>query len=108
VTSPISAVSALSPLAATSGPTAPAAPTSTSGVSGAGTNFASLLGKGLDAVNGAQDNVDQLALQAATGTLTDPAQLTIAATQAGLMTELATTIQTKAIAAFNTIMGMQA
>jgi flagellar hook-basal body complex protein FliE len=103
VTSPISAISAISPLAGS-------APASAAGATGAssGASFASALGKGLDAVNGAQANADNLAVQAATGTLTDPAQLTVATTQAGLATQLAATLQSKAVAAFNTIMGMQA
>lgn len=73
-----------------------------------GANFAAELGKGLDAVSGAQNNADSLAVQSATGGLVDPAAYTIAATQASLMTQLATTVQSKAVAAFNTIMGMQA
>jgi flagellar hook-basal body complex protein FliE len=73
-----------------------------------GTSFATALGNGLDAVTGAQQGADALAVQAATGSLVDPAQYTIAATQASLMTSLATTIESKAVAAFNTIMGMQA
>jgi len=103
VTSPISAISAISPLA---GSTPASAAGAVGGSSGA--DFASALGKGLDAVNGAQANADNLAVQAATGTLTDPAQLTVATTQAGLATQLAATLQSKAVAAFNTIMGMQA
>ena len=106
MTSPISAISAISPLAGST-------PVSAAGGAGAvgassGADFASALGKGLDAVNGAQANADNLAVQAATGTLTDPAQLTVATTQAGLATQLAATLQSKAVAAFNTIMGMQA
>ena len=73
-----------------------------------GASFATALGNGFDAVSATQANADSLAVQAAQGTLTDPAQLTIAATQASLMTQLATTVESKAVAAFNQIMGMQA
>ena len=73
-----------------------------------GGDFAAVLGKGFDAVSAAQSNADGLAVQAAAGTLTDPSQLTIAATQASLMTSLATTIESKAVQAFNQIMSMQA
>lgn len=83
-----------------------AAPQAAAGAGG--TSFATALGNGLDAVTGAQQGADALAVQAATGSLVDPAQYTIAATQAALMTSLATTIESKAVAAFNTIMGMQA
>jgi flagellar hook-basal body complex protein FliE len=102
VTSPIGPISSIAPLSQTSPATA-AAPAGASG-----TDFANVLGHGLDAVSNAQAKADDLAVQAATGTLTDPAQLTIATTQAGLATQLATAMQSKAIAAFNTIMGMQA
>lgn len=99
---PIAPIGAIAPL----GATAPAAPVQPAATSGA--DFATALGDGLDAVTGAQANADNLAVQAATGQLTDPAQLTIATTQATLMTQLASTLQSKAVTAFNTIMGMQA
>ncbi|HJQ03164.1 MAG TPA: flagellar hook-basal body complex protein FliE [Jatrophihabitans sp.] len=73
-----------------------------------GSDFAAMLEKGLNAVQSAQDTADSLAVQAATGDLTDIHQYTIAATQASLLTELATTLRTKGIDAFNQIMGMQA
>jgi flagellar hook-basal body complex protein FliE len=73
-----------------------------------GSDFAAMLEKGLNAVQSAQDTADGLAVQAATGDLTDIHQYTIAATQASLLTELATTLRTKGIDAFNQIMGMQA
>jgi flagellar hook-basal body complex protein FliE len=76
--------------------------------SSSGSDFASMLQKGLDSVQGAQTNADNLAVQAATGDLTDISQYTIAASQASLMTELATTLSTKGVAALNQIMGMQA
>jgi flagellar hook-basal body complex protein FliE len=75
---------------------------------GSGADFAGELGKGLDAVTDAQSKADNLAVQAATGVAVDPAAYTIAATQATLMTQLAATVQSKAVTAFNTIMGMQA
>ena len=76
--------------------------------SASASDFASALGKGFDAVTASQANADNLAVQAATGQLADPAQYTIAATQASLMTSLATTVESKAVAAFNQIMNMQA
>lgn len=101
----IPAIGAITPISTSSVTPAPSAGAA-SGASGS--DFASVLGHGLDAVAGAQNNADNLAIQAATGTLVDPAQYTIAATQATLMTQLAVTVQSKAVAAFNTIMGMQA
>ncbi len=92
-------------------PVQPALPsTGTDATAGASTggDFASVLAKGLDAVQSAQDKADTLAVQAATGDLTDIHDYTIAATQASLVTELATAIRTKGIDAFNQIMGMQA
>jgi flagellar hook-basal body complex protein FliE len=97
---PIAGISALTP--------STAAPAPTSSGSAGGAAFAEALGRGFDAVQGAQSNADSLAVQAATGALTDPAQYTIAATQAALMTQMATTLENKAVTAFNTVMGMQA
>lgn len=109
---PIAAIGAIAPLSTTSsvaGPSGAAgAAAATGAASTSGTSFATALGNGLDAVTGAQQQADSLAVQASTGTLVDPAQYTIAATQAQLMTQLATTIESKAVAAFNTVMGMQA
>lgn len=106
MTAPIAAIGAIAPISAATS-VAPTAGAAAAGGS-TGVNFASALGKGMDAVSGAQANAENLAVQAATGQLTDPAQLTIATTQATLMTQLATTLQSKAVTAFNTIMGMQA
>jgi flagellar hook-basal body complex protein FliE len=107
VTAPIAAISGIAPLSS-AGATGSATAASGASAAGSGNAFAQLLGQGIDAVDGAQANADNLAVQAATGTLTDPAQLTIATTKAGLATELAAAVQSKAVAAFNTIMGMQA
>jgi flagellar hook-basal body complex protein FliE len=90
-------------------PTLPAAGAAAGSAGGsAGADFATMLAKGLNAVQSAQDKADTLAVQAATGDLTDIHDYTIAATQASLVTELATAIRTKGIDAFNQIMGMQA
>ena len=97
------AIGAISTALPVSLPSFPAAPTPSTGA-----DFASVLGKGIDAVQNAQATADNLALQAATGDLTNIHDYTIAATQAALVTELAATIRTKGVDAFNQIMGMQA
>ena len=109
MTTPIPAIAGIGALAPSSAVT-PTAATSAVGAAGAssGVDFAQALGNGFDAVSTAQNTAAGLAVQAATGTLTDPAQYTVAATQAQLMTQLATTVESKAVAAFNQIMGMQA
>jgi flagellar hook-basal body complex protein FliE len=108
VTAAISAISAIGALGSTSAVGASTAAGAAGTAATSGTDFASALGQGFNAVSSAQSNAENLAVQAATGTLTDPAQYTVAATQATLMTQLATTIESKAVSAFNTVMGMQA
>ncbi|HZC72236.1 MAG TPA: flagellar hook-basal body complex protein FliE [Jatrophihabitans sp.] len=103
MTSPIAPIAAISPVTQTAPASAASATPSTSG-----SDFAAALGHGMDAVTATQNTADGLAVQAATGALVDPAQYTIAATQAALMTQMATTLENKAVTAFNTIMGMQA
>jgi flagellar hook-basal body complex protein FliE len=100
MTSPISGVGAIPYIPPTTGVQA-AAPTG-------GTSFASAVGNGLDALQKAQGTADTLAVQAATGTLTDISQYTVAATQAQVMTEFAAALRSKAVESFNQIMGMQA
>src|SRR5690242_5025202 len=62
----------------------------------------------LDGVQAAQDNADGLAVQAATGSLVDVHNYTIAATEAQLMTDLTVAVRDKAVESFNEIMRMQA
>lgn len=74
---------------------------------GAGESFAALLGRGLDHLAQTQATADTLAVQAATGELTDVHDYTIAATQAQLATELTVAVRNKAVEAFGEIMRMQ-
>ena len=104
MTSPISAISGVTgltgvnPVAATAG---------TAATSGPNTDFAGMLSKGLESVQASQTNADNLAVQVANGTLTDPAQYTMAATEASLGLQLTMAIRNKAVDAFQEIMRMQ-
>lgn len=82
------------------GPVGPSDATTT------GTDFGKLLGHGLQSVQDAQTHTDQLAVQAATGDLTDVHDYMIASTQSTLMTELTVAVRNKAVEAFNDIMRM--
>ncbi len=53
-----------------------------------------------------QTNADSLAVQAATGDLTNVHDYMIAATEASLATELTVAVRNKAVEAFNQIMNM--
>jgi flagellar hook-basal body complex protein FliE len=115
MTSPISAVSGLSSvggLNAVSGISGIGGTAATSGTTAAGgasgDDFASVLAKGLQNVQASQANADNLAVQVANGTLSDPAQYTMAATEAQLGLQLTTAIRNKAVDAFQEIMRMQA
>jgi flagellar hook-basal body complex protein FliE len=72
-----------------------------------GAGFASALGHGLESLQQGQAHADDLAVQAATGDLTDVHDFMIASTQAQLATELTVTMRNKALDAFNEIMRMQ-
>jgi flagellar hook-basal body complex protein FliE len=105
MTSPISAisgvtgVSGVNPVASTAGVAATSGPNS---------DFGGMLSKGLESVQASQANADNLAVQVANGTLTDPAQYTMAATEASLGLQLTMAIRNKAVEAFQEIMRMQA
>jgi flagellar hook-basal body complex protein FliE len=78
------------------------AATGSSGTQG----FGQTLVKALDGLQGAQTKADGLAVQAATGDLTNVHDYMIAATEASLATELTVAVRNKAVEAFNQIMNM--
>lgn len=86
--------------------TPPVATVSPAAAAPGGESFATTLGSGLDALAGVQAKADGLAVQAATGSLADVHQFTMAATQAQLATELTVAIRNKAVEAFNDILKM--
>lgn len=106
----ISAITSILPSSGLQSVSGISAADTTSATSGAdfGSSLASALGKGVNAVQGAQSKADGLAVKAATGDLTDIQDYTIASTQAAQMTDLAVAIRDKGLEAFQTIMGMQA
>lgn len=114
MTSPITAISGFTGVDAVGGstgpiaPTGPAALTGTEAAQGPNDDFTSLLSKGLESVQASQAKADNLATQVADGTLADPAQYTMAATEASLGLQLTLAIRNKAVEAFQEIMRMQA
>jgi flagellar hook-basal body complex protein FliE len=71
-------------------------------------DFASTLAGGLDQLQALQTKSDDLAVQSATGSLTDVHDYMIASTEASLATQLTVAVRNKAVEAFNDIMRMQA
>jgi flagellar hook-basal body complex protein FliE len=111
MTSPISAlgaVSGLSGVGAVSGVDGVAGAGTTKAVTGPNTDFAGMLSKGLESVQASQSKASDLAVQVANGTLQDPAQYTMASTEAALGLQLTMAIRNKAVEAFQEIMRMQA
>ena len=111
MTSPISALSAVGGLDSVQGLdgiTPSTGTTGTTGTQGPNADFGSMLSKGLESVQASQSKADNLAVQVADGTLQDPAQYTMAATEASLGMELTLAIRNKAVDAFQEIMRMQA
>jgi flagellar hook-basal body complex protein FliE len=85
----------------------PSAPDATSSVGAADTQNGNTFTNMLDTLQSTQNNADSLAVQAATGNLTDIHSYTIAATEAQLMTDLTVAVRDRAVEAFNEIMRMQ-
>jgi flagellar hook-basal body complex protein FliE len=71
-----------------------------------GSDFASVIGNGLQQVENLNQTASAKAVQAATGDLSDVHDYTIAASQAQTATELTTTLRNKALESFNEIMRM--
>lgn len=90
-------------------PTLPSLPTPAASASaapeGAG-GFADMVVGALDNLQAANAKADGLAEKAATGSLTDIHDYTIAATEASLATELTVAVRDKAVRAFESIMTM--
>lgn len=103
---PISAAGIATPLAPLTGITSTPAATGTA--AGTGASFANLIGQGLAATEQAQSTADSLAVQAATGKLTDVSSYLSAATEASLATQTTVAVANKAVEAFNEIMRLQA
>jgi flagellar hook-basal body complex protein FliE len=108
MTSPISAISGLSGVSGIEAIAKAGETTGASGVSGPNSDFAGMLSKGLESVQAAQSKASDLSVQVANGTLSDPAQYTMASTEAALGLQLTMAIRNKALEAFQEVMRMQA
>jgi flagellar hook-basal body complex protein FliE len=96
----IEGLGGFTPLAAPAAP-APAAPT------GPDRAFGSMVLDGIERLEGIQDKADSLAVQAASGTLPNIHDYTLAATEADVATKLTVAVRNKAIEAFTEIKRMQ-
>ncbi len=76
--------------------------------SGGGEAFGASLGDALINLQGLQSTSGELTVKAATGSLDDIHQATIASTRAAVTLELVSTLRIKGVDAFNEIMRMQA
>lgn len=84
-------------------PTAPTSPVKAS----SGVDFGQMLSTGIERLEGLHDRADNLAVQAATGDLTQIHDYTITATEAAVSTQLTTAVRNKALEAFQEIMRIQ-
>ncbi len=87
--------------------TAPSATQATAGPTGPNQEFGSMVLDGIDRLEGIQDKADSLAVQAASGTLPNIHDYTLAATEADVATKLTVAVRNKAIESFTEIMRMQ-
>ena len=91
-------------LAATAAPAASAAAGTAPVGAAQGLDFTKMLSTGLDRLEGLHDRADSLAVQAATGDLSQIHDYTITATEAAVSTQLTTAVRNKALEAFQEIM----
>ncbi len=78
------------------------------GSAGGAASFGAQLAGSLQSLQQLQTRADTLAVQAATGDLTNVQDYTIASTEASLATQLTVAVRNKAVEAFNEIMRMPA
>jgi flagellar hook-basal body complex protein FliE len=69
-----------------------------------GVDFSSMLSDGINRLEGLHDRADSLAVQAATGDLSQLHDYTVTATEAAVSTQLTTAVRNKALEAFQEIM----
>jgi flagellar hook-basal body complex protein FliE len=105
----VSPIGALMSAATTAVPGTPSVGAGTAATAGAGAggDFGNTVVNALQGMQDTQNNANSLAVQAATGDLTDVHNYTIAATEAALQTEMTVAVRDRAVAAFNQIMAMQ-
>jgi len=84
----------------------PSVPTVGGASSAQASGFSNALTSAVDNLTSVQGKADNLAMQAATGTLQNPHDYLIAATEASLTTQMTVAVRNKAIEAFNEIMRM--
>ena len=106
----VSPIGAMMSAATTALPAAPGTQpvgAGTAATQGGSGDFGNVVVNALQGVQDTQNNANTLAVQAATGDLTDVHNYTIAATEASLQTELTVAVRDRAVQAFNQIMAMQ-